>query len=76
MKILSILHSEDIEIDRETSIWANGDDLEICPMNDFLHSINCGDSHLAEALATAIRGYTCDENAQLHLDVIIRLTVK
>lgn len=75
MKILSI-HSEDIKIDRETSIWSNGDILEICPMNDFLHSINCGDSHLAEALATAIRGNARDDNARLHLDVIIRLSVK
>lgn len=75
MKIISLFHSEDISIDQETSIWVNGDNLEICPMNDFLHLINCGDPHLAEALASAIKGLAQEKDARLHLDVMIRMSM-
>ena len=62
-----IILSDDILVSSDTSIVSNGSTLEICPVDDFLYSVDCGKSNTAKTVAQNLREHL-DSLSTLHIE--------
>lgn len=72
MKMIIIV-SDELYVSPETVVVANGSTLEICPADDFLYSVDCGNAITAESAAQNLREHIASLSS-LHIEKQIVIT--
>ncbi len=72
MKMIIIV-SDNLYVSPETTVVSNGSTLEICPKDDFIYSVDCGNSTTAESAARNLREHIASMST-LHIENQIVIT--